>query len=37
MKQGFEVKTWDFMRIGLPYTLAAITTAYVFVWLIWHP
>lgn len=36
-KQGFEVKTWDFMRIGLPYTLAAITTAYVFVWLIWHP
>lgn len=34
-KQGWEVSNSDFMRIGVPYTLAAVTTAYVVLWLLW--
>lgn len=34
-KQGHEVKNWDFMKISIPYTLAAVTTAYILLWLIW--
>ncbi|HRY77778.1 MAG TPA: SLC13 family permease [Candidatus Izemoplasmatales bacterium] len=35
-KDGFEVKTWDFMRLGIPYTLAAVTSGYLLTWLIWR-
>lgn len=34
-KQGHDVKNWDFMKISIPYTLAAVTTAYILLWLIW--
>ena len=34
-KEGYEVKFKDFVKIGLPFTLVAVTTAYLFVWLIW--
>jgi Na+/H+ antiporter NhaD/arsenite permease-like protein len=34
-KEGYEVKTWDFMKIGLPYTLSAVTVGYLLIWLIW--
>lgn len=34
-KQGFEVSTKDFTRIGVPYTLAAVISGYVLTWLIW--
>ena len=34
-KAGCEVSFPAFMRIGLPYTLAAVTAAYVFLWLVW--
>ena len=34
-KHGYEVKTSEFMRIGVPFTLAAVITGYVLVWLIW--
>ena len=34
-RQGHEVSTKDFMRIGLPFTLAAVTTGYLFCWLVW--
>lgn len=34
-KEGFEVKTWTFMKIGLPYTLSAVLVGYLLVWLIW--
>ncbi|MFH1889200.1 MAG: SLC13 family permease [Candidatus Omnitrophota bacterium] len=34
-KEGYEVKFGDFIRIGLPFTLAAVTAAYLFVWFIW--
>jgi len=34
-RQGHEVKNSEFMRISIPYTVAAITTAYLVLWLIW--
>lgn len=34
-KNGYEVKNSDFMKISVPYTLAAVTSAYIFVWLAW--
>lgn len=34
-KQGHEVSVGEFMKISVPYTLAAITTAYVLLWMLW--
>ena len=34
-KEGHEVKNWDFMKISIPFTLAAVTSGYVLVWLFW--
>jgi len=34
-KEGHEVKAWDFMKISIPFTLAAVTTGYVLIWLFW--
>lgn len=34
-KAGYEVKTRDFLKIGLPFTLVAVLTGYVLIWLIW--
>ena len=34
-KQGYEVKFKDFARIGLPFTLAAVLTGYLFIWIFW--
>lgn len=34
-KNGETVKTRDFLRIGIPFTLAAVLTGYVFIWLVW--
>ena len=31
-KEGYEVKNSDFMRIGVPFTIAAVVPAYVFIW-----
>ena len=36
-KAGYEVKNQDFMRIGIPFTLAAVIPAYLYIWLIYHP
>jgi len=33
-KEGYEVKPWTFMKIGIPYTLAAVLTGYIMVWII---
>ncbi len=33
-KAGYEVKNSDFFRIGIPFTLAAIIPAYIYLWLI---
>ena len=34
-KEGYEVKTGTFMKYGVPFTLAAVTTGYILLWLIW--
>ena len=34
-RQGYEVSTRDFMRVGVPFTLAAVMTGYLFCWFIW--
>ncbi|MDP2923367.1 MAG: SLC13 family permease, partial [Candidatus Omnitrophota bacterium] len=34
-KEGYEVKFKDFVKIGLPFTLVAVTAAYLFVWFVW--
>lgn len=34
-KVGYEVKTSDFVRIGLPFTLCAVTAGYLFIWFVW--
>lgn len=35
-KEGYEVSAGQFMKISVPFTLAAVTTGYILVWLIWH-
>ncbi len=35
-KEGYEVGFRDFMRIGVPFTLAATLSAYIFLWVFWR-
>ena len=34
-KNGETVNTKDFLRIGVPFTLAAVLAGYIFIWLVW--
>ncbi len=34
-KEGYEVKSSTFMKFGVPFTLAAVTTGYLLIWFIW--
>ncbi len=34
-KAGYEVGFGDFMKIGVPFTLTAVMSGYLFVWFIW--
>ncbi|MGI6739312.1 MAG: SLC13 family permease [Christensenellales bacterium] len=34
-KAGYEVKTSDFTRIGIPFTLAAVIPAYIYIWVLY--
>jgi len=34
-KEGYRVSFRDFMKIGVPFTLAAVFAAYLFIWFIW--
>jgi len=34
-KNGETVKTKDFLRIGVPFTLSAVLVGYAFIWLVW--
>lgn len=34
-KAGYNPTTKDFMKIGIPFTIAAVISSYIFVWLIW--
>jgi Na+/H+ antiporter NhaD/arsenite permease-like protein len=36
-KEGHPVRFGEFVKIGLPFTLAAVLAAYVMVWLVWRP
>lgn len=35
-KDGYDVKVWDFMRLGIPYTMVAVTIGYVLIWLLYR-
>ena len=34
-KNGYEVKTSDFMKIGFPFTMVAVLAGYLFCWFVW--
>jgi Na+/H+ antiporter NhaD/arsenite permease-like protein len=34
-QRGFEVGFWEFMKFGLPYTLAAVLPASVLLYIVW--
>lgn len=34
-REGYEVKNSDFFKIGIPFTLAAIIPAYIYIWLLY--
>lgn len=34
-KAGYQVKTRDFLRIGVPFTLCAVIVGYLFCWFVW--
>lgn len=34
-REGYEVKTTDFFKIGIPFTLVAVTTGYLYCWFVW--
>ena len=34
-KEGYEVKSKDFMRISIPITLTAVVSGYLLIWLFW--
>ena len=33
-RNGYEVKNSDFFRIGIPFTMAAVIPAYIYIWLV---
>jgi Na+/H+ antiporter NhaD/arsenite permease-like protein len=35
-KDGHEVSAWQFMKLGIPFTLAAVTVGYVIIWFVWR-
>lgn len=34
-KEGYTVKNYDFLRIGIPFTIAAIIPAYLYIWIMY--
>ena len=34
-KEGYEVSFPQFMKIGLPFTLAAVMAGYLYIWIVW--
>ncbi|MCG2713655.1 MAG: TRAP transporter large permease subunit [Candidatus Omnitrophica bacterium] len=36
-KEGYKVRFKDFMKIGIPFTFAAVAASYLFVWFVWKP
>jgi Na+/H+ antiporter NhaD/arsenite permease-like protein len=36
-KEGYEASNKEFMKISIPFTLSAVLTGYLMIWLIWAP
>ena len=34
-KEGYKVKSSDFFKIGIPFTLTAVIAGYAFIWFVW--
>ncbi|MBR5390496.1 MAG: arsenic transporter [Clostridia bacterium] len=34
-KEGCKVRTQDFLKVGVPFTLTAVTVGYLFCWFVW--
>ena len=34
-KEGYEISFADFAKIGIPFTLVAVMTGYLFIWFVW--
>ena len=34
-KEGYKVKSSDFFKIGIPFTMVAVLAGYLFIWLVW--
>ena len=34
-REGYEVSAGEFMKISVPFTLAAVVTGYILIWIIW--
>ena len=34
-KEGYKVKFSEFIKIGIPFTIAAVGASYIFIWLVW--
>ncbi len=34
-KEGYKVKSSDFFKIGIPFTLTAVIVGYAFIWFVW--
>lgn len=35
-KEGYNVKLKDYFKIGIPFTLAAVITGYLYIWFVWE-
>ena len=35
-KEGYTVSNRDFMKIGVPFSLIAVTTGYLLIWFLWR-
>lgn len=35
-KKGYQVSFWEFIRMGLPFTFAAVISAAIFIWFVWQ-
>lgn len=35
-KEGYTVSFKEFIKMGLPFTIAAVTIAYLFIWFVWN-
>lgn len=34
-KEGYDVEASEFMKISVPFTLVAVITGYILIWILW--